>query len=258
MFISIVVTLKNEEKSISRLLNSLLLQEKPFEIVIVDAFSTDKTRDIIKNYSKKHPEIFLYKKKGSRGDGRNYAVSKAKGKFVAFTDGGCAADKDWLKNLRKKIKEGYNIVAGKTIDKGFFKDVKRVGIDYKGYDITYPSCNLVYNKKLFQKIKGFDTNFICAEDVDLNLRAVDAGEKIASTDKAIIYRQSATGPLQLIKQAFWYGYSRKQITFKHGRLWMDYSAQQTIATHIHIKSSVRLVFGILGYITCKLTRDRFQ
>lgn len=258
MLISIVVTLRNEEESIAKLLDSLLLQEKPFEIVIVDAFSTDKTRDIIKKYSKKHPEISLYKKRGSRGDGRNYGVSKAKGKYIAFIDGGCTADKNWLKHLRKKIKDGYSVVAGKTVDTGYFKDIKRVGIDYNGYDITYPSCNLVYKKDLFDKIKGFDTNFICAEDVDLNLRAVDAGEKITSTDKAVVYRESATGPLQLMKQAFWYGYGRKQMTFKHGRLWMNYSAQKTIASHIHIKSLVRLVFGALGYITCKIFRDKIR
>jgi glycosyltransferase involved in cell wall biosynthesis len=258
VLISIIVTLKNEEKSIAKLLDSLLLQEKPFEIIIVDAFSTDKTREIIKKHYKKHPGIFLYKRRGSRGEGRNYGVSKAKGKFVAFIDGGCIANKNWLKNLRKKIKQGYNVVAGKTIDKGYFKDVKRVKIDYKGYDITYPSCNLVYNKKLFEKIKGFDIHFICAEDVDLNLRAVDAGEKITSTDESIVYRQSATGPIQLMKQAFWYGYGRKQITLKHGRLWMDYSAQHTLATHLNLKSLVRLIFGVIGYIVCKIFRDKIR
>jgi len=253
VLISIIITIKNEEKTIGSLLDSLVIQEKPFEIIVVDAYSSDDTEKIISGYSKKYPEICFYKKKGSRGEGRNYGVSKANGQVIAFTDGGCVADKNWLKHLRKKINEGFDVVAGNTIDTGYFEDVKRVNIFYKGYDITYPSCNLCYKKVLFDKIKGFDPRFITAEDIDLNFRAVDAGGKIAFTKHAIIYRKSAQNLLQLIKQAYWYGYGRKQLSLKHGRLWSKYAPQQTLKTHFNLKSLIRLFFGFFGYLKCKFS-----
>lgn len=254
MLASIVVTVKNEAKSIAELLDSLLVQEKPFEIIVVDANSNDGTQEIVEGYAKKYKQIKLFIHEGSRGEGRNFGVSKAKGDIIAFTDGGCRADKNWLKELKKKMEEGFDVVAGKTIDVGPFKDIiERVKIEYKGYDITYPSCNLAYKKDLFEKIGGFDPSFITAEDIDLNLRAVDAGAKIGYSENAIIYRETAKNMLSLIKQAFWYGYGRKQLAIKHGRLWQSYSPKQMFSTHLSLRGVIRLFFGLLGYLVCKIT-----
>ena len=253
MFVSIVITVKNEAETIAELLDSLVIQEKPFEIIIVDAESNDNTQDTVKQYAKKHREIKLFVHRGSRGEGRNFGVKKSRGEIIAFTDGGCKADKNWLKKLRKKMKEGYDVVAGKTINIGPFKDIKRVRVNYKGFDITYPSCNLAYKKNLFEKIGGFDPRFITAEDIDLNLRAVDAGAKIGYSENAIIYRETAKNMLSLIKQAFWYGYGRKQLAIKHGRLWQSYSPKQMFSTHLTLWGVIRLFFGLLGYLVCKIT-----
>ena len=254
VLVSIVVTVKNEADSIAELLDSLLLQEKPFEIIIVDANSDDGTQEIVKNYAEKNKEIKLFIHAGSRGEGRNFGVEKARGEIIAFTDGGCKADKNWLKELKKKIEEGYEVVAGKTINVGSFPEIERVKVEYKGYDVTYPSCNLAYKKELFEKIGGFDTRFITAEDIDLNLRAVDAGAKIAYNENAIIYRRTAKNLISLIKQSFWYGYGRKQLTLKHGRLWKKYSPKQMFSTHLTFFGLLRLFFGLLGYLVCKIRR----
>jgi len=50
MLISAVVTVRNESKNIRDLLDSLVVQEQPFEVVIVDSYSDDDTRRIIKGY----------------------------------------------------------------------------------------------------------------------------------------------------------------------------------------------------------------
>ncbi|RLF61301.1 MAG: glycosyl transferase family 2 [Thermoplasmata archaeon] len=254
MMVSIVITVKNESDSIAELLDSLLIQERPFEIIVVDANSTDNTQDIVRDYEKRYKEVKLLVHGGSRGEGRNFGVSKAKGEIIAFTDGGCKADRNWLKELKKKISEGFDVVAGKTIDVGPFQDViERVKIEYKGYDITFPSCNLAYKRELFEKIGGFDTRLITAEDIDLNLRAVDVGAKIGYNENAIIYRRTAEDIFHLIKQSFWYGYGRKQLTLKHGELWKYYSAKQTFLSHKSLVGTIRLVFGLLGYLICMFT-----
>ena len=250
--ISIVITVKNEADSIAELLDSLLTQN-PFEIIIVDAKSTDGTQEIIKKYADKHKEVKLFIHAGSRGEGRNFGVKMAKGEIIAFTDGGCRADKNWLSELKKKMEEGYDVVAGKTINVGTFEEIERVKVEFKGYDVTYPSCNLLYRKDLFEKIGGFDSRFITAEDIDLNYRAVEAGAKIGYNENAVIYRRSAKDLIGLIRQAFWYGYGRKQLTLKHGRLWKQYSLNQMFSTHLTFFGVLRLFFGLLGYLICKTT-----
>ena len=59
VFISVVITVRNEERHISDLLDSLIIQEPPFEIVIVDAHSEDGTVDIIKKYHQKRGLLIL-------------------------------------------------------------------------------------------------------------------------------------------------------------------------------------------------------
>jgi len=53
--ISLICTVLNEQKSMGAFLDSIEIQtKKPDEIVIVDGGSNDKTVEIIKNYKKKY------------------------------------------------------------------------------------------------------------------------------------------------------------------------------------------------------------
>ena len=50
MKISIIITTKNEEFNLTRLLNSMLKIKNKVEVIVVDAGSTDKTCEIAKNH----------------------------------------------------------------------------------------------------------------------------------------------------------------------------------------------------------------
>lgn len=259
MFISIVITVRNEEKHISDLLDSLVIQEPPFEIIIVDAHSEDKTREIVKKYQEDYDFIHLYEKGGSRGVGRNYGVQKASGDYVAFTDGDDIVNPFWLTEIRRSFREGADVVAGKTIYIGYgpWERLERVELFYRGFDVTFPSCNLAYRKGLFEKIGGFDPWFVTAEDIDLNMRAVDAGAKIVYNPRAIVYHRTRDSFYSFAKQAFWNGYGRKQLTMKHGRLWGKYKPQRMInPKQISLWGSIRLVFALMGYLACKLYGEK--
>ncbi len=259
MFISVVVTVRNEEKRIGNLLDSLVVQEGPFEIVIVDAYSDDRTVEIVRSYSERYDNIQLYKKGGTRGVGRNYGVKKATGEVVAFVDGDCIANPFWLRSIREEMnKPGVDIVGGKTINLGYapFADLERVELRKSGYDVTFPSCNLAYSRELFMAIRGFDPQFMTAEDIDLNYRAVSSGAKLVSNEQAIIYAMARDTFMGFFKQAFWNGFGRKQLTLKHGPLWQSYSFRTMIAENINTWYFIRLVFGILGYMVCKVHDKR--
>jgi len=254
MLISIVVPTKNEKDNIGGLLNTLVIQQQPIEIIVVDANSKDGTQEIVKEYMQRYPFVKLYIKEGNIGESMNYAIERARGEAISFIGADDRADKDWIKNIRKSLKEGHDIIVGKCILKGKEKfKLDRVRLYYKGFDISVPGTNTTYRRDVLQKIGGFDARFITAEDIDLNLRAVDAGYKIYFEKDAIVYRYARENALSFLKQAFRNGYGRKQLALKHGKLWGSYSPKQMFGTHLTFWGILRLLFGLLGYLTCKLT-----
>ena len=259
MFISAVVTVRNEGKNIRALLESLVNQEQPFEVVIVDSYSEDDTRDIVREFSRRYPFVKLHKKGGTRGVGRNYGVKMAKGDFVAFVDGDCIADPDWIAEMRKDARHS-DVVAGRTLNIGYgpYVDLGRVELYHKGYDLTYPSCNLCYKKALFKKIGGFDEVFITAEDIDLNFRAVNAGATIQYNEKAVVEAKARDTFFGFAKQAFWNGYGRKQLTLKHGRLWGKYKPTAFLGHSPSMWYIIRLGLALLGYMVAKLIEPNRQ
>jgi len=259
MFISAVVTVRNEGKNIRALLESLVHQEQPFEVVIVDSFSEDDTRDIVREFSKKYPFVRLYKKGGTRGVGRNYGVKKAKGEYVAFVDGDCIADPNWIAEMRKGARHS-DVVAGKTLNIGYgpYVDLGRVELYHKGFDLTYPSCNLCYRTSLFKKVGGFDEVFITAEDIDLNFRAVNTGASVHYSEKALVEAKARDTFFGFAKQAFWNGYGRKQLTLKHGRLWGKYKPTAFLSHSFSMWYFIRLGLALLGYMVAKFIEPNRQ
>jgi glycosyltransferase involved in cell wall biosynthesis len=257
MLISVIVTIRNEEHHIRGLLDSLVAQEGPLEIIIVDAYSTDDTQPTVHEYCRKHDFICLYLQGGTRGEGRNFGIELAKGEAVAFIDGDCVADPAWLREIRKDLKAGHEIVAGKTIrtGKAQFAQLSRVELFYQGVDLTFPSCNLAYRTDVVKEAGEFDTLFRTAEDIDLNYRAVRNGHKIHFNDKAIVNHHERDTLVAFLKQAFWNGYGRKQLTLKHGRLWSNYSVTNMIQHDMSFWYLLRTSIALLGYATAK-ARER--
>jgi len=251
MMISVIVTVRNEGRHIADLLDSLVIQEPPFEIIIVDSGSTDKTQEIVREYEKKYDTVKLLIRGGKRGESRNYGVEQAKGEVVAFTDGDCIANPFWLKEIRNGMREAH-IVAGKTIQLGYlpFVELARVELFHRGKDVTWPSCNLAYMTDVFKEIKGFDPTFRTAEDIDLNYRALLAGYRLVYNEKAIIYHRARDTMVGFFKQAFWNGFGRKQLTMKHGSLWSNYKFFDMLKANVSFWYLARMVAAVLGYIAC--------
>jgi glycosyltransferase involved in cell wall biosynthesis len=254
-FVSVVVTVRNEEAHLGALLESLERQEPPFEIVLVDAESRDRTLEIAEEFRARHPELLrLERRPCSRGGGRNIGVRAARADYVAFIDGDCIADARWLESLRRDLGP-RSVVAGRTltIGKPRYGDLERVELFQGGYDVTHPSCNLLYPRALFDRLGGFDTRFITAEDIDLNLRAVQEGASIRFEPEAIVLHQMRATFVRFLYQAFWNGYGRKQLTEKHGTLWPRYRLRRLLAGQKGAIAWSRLVAALGGYATRMLT-----
>lgn len=85
----------NHENYIEKMLQSILEQKTNFdyELLIHDDASTDKTADIIKNYTIKYPNIIkpIFQKENQFSQGIRpnieYNIPRAEGKYLAFCDG---------------------------------------------------------------------------------------------------------------------------------------------------------------------------
>lgn len=86
--ISIIVPAFNEEKFISRCLESILNQTfKDFEVLCIDDGSTDSTFDIITKYSQADSRIVPLKNTGKGvSSARNLGLDNAKGEYIGFVD----------------------------------------------------------------------------------------------------------------------------------------------------------------------------
>ena len=105
ILVSIIIPTYNVEEYIDDCLTSLLEQKlENIEIICIDDKSTDQTPQIIKFYQQKDKRIKYYqinKKKGSGGC-RNYALTKAKGKYIQYIDSDDFLDINALKELYEK------------------------------------------------------------------------------------------------------------------------------------------------------------
>jgi glycosyltransferase involved in cell wall biosynthesis len=93
--LSVVIITFNEEKNISKCLASV--QDIADEILVVDSFSTDKTRDICTSYNAR----FLQKKFEGYRDQKNFANSQARYDYILSLD----ADEVLSSALKEAIKK---------------------------------------------------------------------------------------------------------------------------------------------------------
>lgn len=104
--ISVVIVTYNQEDTIRRSIDSVLIQEchVPFEIVIGEDCSTDGTRAICEAYAQKYPDIIrLFCNEHNKGINDNYfdCLLQCRGRYIAD----CAGDDFWTdpKKLEKEV-----------------------------------------------------------------------------------------------------------------------------------------------------------
>ncbi|MBC2170239.1 glycosyltransferase family 2 protein [Listeria booriae] len=85
--VSVIIPTYNSEATIAKTISSVLNQTyKSLEIIIVDDASNDKTVQIIQDIDKSQISLFVLKQNIGAAEARNVALSKARGRFIAFLD----------------------------------------------------------------------------------------------------------------------------------------------------------------------------
>jgi glycosyltransferase involved in cell wall biosynthesis len=212
--ISVVIIGKNEEDTIVKCILSIFNQSYPnFEVIYVDDKSTDNTLEKahqLENIldSKKNCKRYLTISVETNfpSKNRNIGIQAAKGGIIAFIDGDCIAQCDWLANLHERFSKKVGIVGGRITPVHSKKSITTKAIDiilasYLGsggsalfYQIKadrefneVPAGNLAVYKRLLEKFGGFDENLRYNEDTDLCNKVREGGYRIIYAAKARIY-----------------------------------------------------------------------
>ena len=177
--ISIIIPTLNEEKYIPYLLSSIKKQSfKNYEIIIADANSKDRTKEI----ASKNGCCII--EGGLPAVGRNKGAEIAEGDLLLFLDADVILPKDFLKNALKEFNQRWLDVAS-----CFILPLSDKKID----DLLYGCGNLYYQvnqyfqpqapgycilieKELHKKINGFNEKIKLAEDWDYVTRASKNGK----------------------------------------------------------------------------------
>lgn len=181
--VSIVIPTLNEEKNMVRL-KALKKQvfNGTYEIIIADGYSEDKTVEIAKTFADK----VVLEKRRSIAFERQAGAKVAQGKIIAFTDSDADIPTDWV----QKIWDAFEADPGLSMIYGpvFYWDVSKHEQALASFfmpkfmrvmsilGMHNPiGSNIAIRKEVFEKIGGFNTEFITCEDLDLGKRAKKHG-----------------------------------------------------------------------------------
>ena len=127
MKVSVITPMYNCEKFISETIESVLNQTYTnWEMIIIDDCSTDKSKEIAKQYIERDKRIRLIELKENSGAAvaRNKGIEVSSGRFIAFLDG----DDLWESN---KLEKQIQFMTEKNIGFSFtsYRVISETGID---------------------------------------------------------------------------------------------------------------------------------
>lgn len=210
-----MITVRNTSHLIKKCIDSVLSLDYPknkYKIFVVDAFSTDGTYEILKNYGNR---ITLKRLKGNPPTAYNYAIKMIRTELIAFTNADCVADKKWLKEIIKPFDdEKVLAVAGFTSNpqKSETKLQEIIGREledrYNHFPkkiLRAPEMNLCVRTKVLKKIK-LDESLDVAYDTDFGYKLNKIGGlgSIVYQPKAVIYHYH---------RATWKAYFKQQYRY---------------------------------------------
>lgn len=183
--ISVIIPTYNEERTLGVLLDCLSKQDiaKELEIVVADAHSKDRTREVASSFSHFFANLIIVDG-GMPGPGRNKGAKASNGDLLFFIDADMfIPERDFISKASKYFRDNnlgistvyLKPISTKTIDKimmGFYSMVLYLS---KYFRALGAMC-IVADRKVFEKVGGYPEDVIMNEDHDLMLKASKVGK----------------------------------------------------------------------------------
>ena len=221
--ISVVIITYNQQSTIGRAIESVLMQKchVPIEIVIGEDCSTDGTRAICQTYAEKHPDsIRLFCNERNKGLTDNYydCLLKCRGHYIAD----CAGDDFWTDphKLEKEVSvmeahpevsmvltnwQYYDEATRKTIPSRQIQhapitpgqQLQKAIITQKNMSVFH-LCTALYRNDIFKKAYQDDTHLFrskdfCSEDMQIAFTMAQNGDIAYLPDVTLNYSIGGKG-----------------------------------------------------------------
>jgi len=181
--ISVIIPTLNEEKYLEKTLLSIKAQtiEQPYEIIVSDGKSKDKTVEIAKKYADK---IVIYNKKGI-SVGRNLGAKYAEGEILVFVDADTILLPNTLEEVYKEVKKrnvalvSCPILPLSCLPSFYFLYWLYNQFSKNSIKVGKPQIAGIFmatKKEIFDLVKGFDEKLKILEDFDFSERISKFGE----------------------------------------------------------------------------------
>ncbi len=202
--VSIVMPAYNAQRYINDAIGSVINQTyENWELLVVDDYSSDNTKNIIENFQKNDSRIkpiFLSKNGGKPSIAKNVALQTVKGKYIAFLD----SDDMWLEEkLQKQVsfmEENPNYALTYTgsywIDASGY-EINRLLPEYKSgyllqrmlsrYEINNQSV-MLKKELLNHTLMKFNEKITIGEDYNLFMHIIAKYEIASISEYLIRYR----------------------------------------------------------------------
>lgn len=190
MILSIIIPTYNEEACLPVLLESIKKQSfDDYEIIVADANSTDKTREIAESYE------CIVTEGGLPAVGRNNGAKIAKGEYLLFLDSDLKLTDDYLRNVIYEFRmerAGIAItqmlpMSNKVEDKLFHDFANYFMISVEKIKPHGAGCyGIIAKKELHDACNGFDEELTFGEDTDYI-------ERLASKERFKVLRNAKIG-----------------------------------------------------------------
>lgn len=196
MLVSIVIPAYNEEKRIGKTLSSLgqlLHSDFNYEIIVADAGSSDKTKEIAEKFGAK---VVTFDKK-TVSYSRQKGFEAAKGEIIASLDADTIITPSWLENAVRRLNSRKDIVGVTGVVRTYESTpilefwMRYVNSFFNWLHIIlglplFSGQNFAVKRAAFKAIGGFNTEYFSAEDMDLSLRLRRVG-KIVFEPKMVVF-----------------------------------------------------------------------
>jgi glucosyl-dolichyl phosphate glucuronosyltransferase len=212
---SIIICTYNRSDSLKRTLSSLASMNHPmnrsWEIVVVDNNSSDGTKSVVQEFSRRCEQdvIYLCERTQGKSFALNHGIEAARGEILAFTDDDVRVHADWLKNILRNFNEtDASCLGGKILlewDVSRPEWLGRFLVDQLGYldlgeekvRLSLPKiygANLAVRTGIIRKHGGFDTQagpiaekMYTGEDTFFIERLIRAGETVLYSPEIIVH-----------------------------------------------------------------------
>jgi len=212
-FVSIVIPTKNEEKNIGYVLKDIkkFFEEKKdikYEVIIVDAYSKDRTVEIAKKFGAK----VIFDEFG-KGSALIKGMKRAKGDIIISMDADCSNRVNELELLISGIKAGYDVCMGSRFlqggGTGDMPLIRKIGnkffvflvnllyhANYSDLCYGYRSFKRSAIKKLNLEEKGFGI------ETEISIKAVKEKLKVLEVPSFEKPRKFGKGNLKTLRDGF--------------------------------------------------------